>query len=171
MKLLDQAKAKVEAFVIPRPAFKVEPELDSDTREEYLRVATAIGLADTPSLQYERLQGVLKEENIAYFDGKHVRKFLDHKLGKGNWVWAPLRQCDLEARKGWSDGSGIAFGSSIYSDRLPLPVLLTIQKIQAGCPDANFYVSSDQTDDDPFLYVCAGPRGYVVERWDEPDFR
>jgi hypothetical protein len=171
MEMLEKAKSALSPFVVPRAIGVVKPELDGETRDEYLRVAAAIGLTESPAVQAERMRVVLQSENIRCYDDAQVHRFLDHKLGKGKWVWSPLRASDLEHRRGWQDGAGVRFGSSIYSDKVPLPVLLTIEKIHASCPDAHFYVSSNQTDEDPFLYVTAGVRGYIVERWDEPNFR
>ena len=151
--------------------FLPQAELGS-SRDEYLRVASAVGLAESPALRFECLRQFIQSENIRCFNSDQVHTFLDKKMGKGKWEWAPLRQSDLEHRKGWRDGDEVPFGTKIYTEAVPLPVLLTMEKIQAALPDAHFYVShNSDPNEDPFLYVTVGVNGYIVERWDEPDFR
>ncbi len=69
-----------------------------------------------------------------------------------------------------------SFRSSTYNKRVPLPVLLTAEKIEDKLPgEVSFFVSDIERYPDPFLGVClkSDPekRMFVVERWDEPGFR
>lgn len=83
------------------------------------------------------------------------------------WNWHPLRKQDKKA---------IDNGSPVYKHPVPMPVLMTIEKICDRMPDAAFFVTDYEVKDpDPFLLVTHKELGieggYVIERWDEPSFR
>lgn len=63
----------------------------------------------------------------------------------------------------------------LYSKPVPMPVLLTVQRIVEKFPEAKFYVSDKANVQieprDPFLLVVHLDQQYIIERWDEPSFR
>lgn len=65
--------------------------------------------------------------------------------------------------------------AALYSKPIPLPVLLTVENIQHRLPEACFFISDEAQrmtqPVDPFLMVLVGNERYIVERWDEPNFR
>jgi hypothetical protein len=154
----------------------VKADLKSEELAEYCAVAERIGVKNSALIE-ERLRRFLEDENIHEFDEWQVVSFLNHKLGKDNWHWRGIRQCDVDELPGsWSmtvHNQKIYFSNKVYGDAIPLPVLLTIEKIQNAVPDVYFYVSTaGLPDEDPFLLVTSrGIGSYIVERWDEPDFR
>ena len=160
--------------VTPPSSSPVKTNLSNDELAEYVAVAERIGLK-SPSLLSEKLRHCLQDENIHMYNVDQVGKFLTKKLGE--WHWRGIRQCDVdELKDGWSmesDGKRIQFSDRLYADKIPLPVLLTVEKIQAAVPEAHFYVSTaGKPNEDPFLLVTARNVGaFIVERWDEPDFR
>lgn len=156
---------------------EVEPDLSADEFAEYRKVAAAIGLEDTGTMFDERMKHCLAANGLSTYEPGDVWRFLNRKLGKGKWQWMVLRQVDVAHLGGWEwevGGNGVVpFGYEQYGGKVPLPVLLTVQHILADVPDAHFYVSGvPGVDDDPFLLVTNRIGGdFIVERWDEPDFR
>jgi hypothetical protein len=144
---------------------------------EYLAIAKSIGLDDDLGYILDiKLRDVLAEENIRVYDYDQVAIFLDTKLQE-EWKWMPLRQIDAEEFPGGNWGHTIAnkrrvFSNERYNRPVPLPVLLTVEKIVKRIPEVRFFVSGIKRDADPFL--CATTKllhTYVIERWDEPDYR
>lgn len=158
---------------IPK-ASPASPSLSDPEWEEYSRVAEAIGLSSFATTN-EKMRRVLRDENIPVYPLIDVISFLDKKLGD-KWEWRGLRDVDAKHLGGWfihatDDHRRVNFSKEQYTQRVPLPVLFTVQKIAALVPEAYFYVSATE-DDDPFLLVTAQQMGsFVVERWDEPAFR
>lgn len=137
---------------------------------------------------------VLKEEGIRVYDTRSVEAYLDRKAhGRGptlrlkTWNWFPLRPRDREAltardnrrrekrsRFQWTESMG-TFAPDIYWEILPLPVLMTVDRIVERLGDeVSFYVAAIVDVPDPFLAVRmkADPDTLlVIERWDEPGFR
>ncbi len=151
--------------------------LPKSEAEEYLAIAKAVGLDDDLGYLLDiRLREVLVEENIHVYDYDKVAAFLDAKIGN-KWKWLPLRQLDSEEFPGGNWGHEVAgtrrvYGNQRYNRAIPLPVLLTVKKIAERIPEARFYVSGVDRDADPFLCVTTKLlHTYVVERWDEPDYR
>jgi hypothetical protein len=151
-------------------------DLSTNELTEYIAVADRIGIKSGAVIQ-ERLRHCLRDENIHQYNNRQVVEFLNEKLGKDKWHWRGMRQCDVdELSDGWGmtiNGQRISFSDNVYDDKIPLPVLLTIEKIQKVVPEVNFYISTaGLPDEDPFLLVTKRNIGtYIVERWDEPDFR
>jgi hypothetical protein len=151
--------------------------LDIGSAAEYLQTAKAVGLDDDLGYILElKLSAVLVDENIRVYDYGKVCRFLDRKLGK-EWKWLPLREIDRQEFPGgtWShevEGAKRYFGETRYNRPVPLPVLLTVQKIVEKVPEARFFVSGIERDADPFLCVTTKLLHVtVIERWDEPDYR
>jgi hypothetical protein len=158
------------------------PSLQSEEREEYKRVAEAIGIDCCTDLIREKLRACLTEENIHTYNYPQVVNYLDDKLG-ADWEWRGLRTMDTEHLKGCylkgcylpaeKSHRKVLFADEPYRGAVPLPVLLTVQKICKAVPEVHFYVSCPKgADGDPFLMVINRQLGpHVVERWDEPNFR
>lgn len=171
----EPAKAKAP---IPTSGPVRKPSLDDAAMEEYAKVSAAVGIDCCTDLTRERLVRCLREENIHVFSTTQVVAYLDDKLGL-EWEWRGLRKLDAKHMPDgtWSHTVGerkIKFAGDVYRGAVPLPVLLTVQKIQAhDIPDIYFYVSARKDEDgDPFLMITSRWLGvYVVERWDEPNFR
>ncbi len=151
------------------------PKLNSEEMEEYIRISSAVGIDCCTDLIREKLLKCLREENIHIFNENQVVAYLDDKLGK-DWEWRGLRTADVEHLSGWhtnSEQRRVDFASEPYRGAVPLPVLLTIQKVQAAVPEVFFYVSAPKDKDgDPFLAVTSRHLSmYIIERWNEPNFR
>ena len=88
-----------------------------------------------------------------------------------------MRKADVDELSGWimHGTRDVKFSDQPYRAAVPLPVLLTVEKIQKAVPEVFFYVSAPKVmagDPDPFLMVTGRGVGVcVVERWDEPGFR
>lgn len=176
--------------VVPKPEVPRPVALVATTNEpmlaEYAETAKELGFAPA-ALVEARLRAFLREQGVRVYGTEDVGDYLgamfpDEKrwpydLG---WQWHPLRQRDLDLtlrlrveRDGyWRD----RVSGRVYQQAVPLPVLYTIQSIEAKFPDAGlgFYVSgkAEPASDDPFLMVMRlGMAPLVIERWDEPGFR
>mgnify|MGYP001584228697 CR=1 FL=1 len=156
-------------------AITVEPKLSDVGFLEYKEVAERIGLTNQPAFLEERLSRFLLEENIRIYQKKRVYEYLNSKFPTG-WEWRGVREEDCEYLKGWTSHAGelsIRFGDRIYGDRIPFPVLLTIEKIKTAFPkEVFFYINHATVHGDPFLMVSNRDiASFIVERWDEPSFR
>jgi hypothetical protein len=162
---------------VPQATIEMKPVVEDAEWAEYMAVATDIGVEASPAVLEERLRRVLREENIHCFKEEKVVAFLNHKLGAGQWEWSGVRKKDVKHLAGWHNtvnGQRVNFGRKQYPLPIPLPVLLTMQKILKACPEVYFYVSAQipAREGDPFLMVAGRAiESYIVERWDEPDFR
>jgi len=152
---------------------------------EYEDVCQSIGIK-SPASVIGRMLACLHDEKIPIYDLDEVRSFLNKKFGKGEWAWQGLRKIDVEHYVRWSSWNrqfqtetlafpGTAWHNSdrVYSEAVPLPVLLTIQKVAKVAPEVMWYVSAPQVrGGDPFLMAFVpGCTPYIIERWDEPNFR
>jgi hypothetical protein len=154
------------------------PKLSEEEMTEYIRVSAEIGIDCCTDLTRERLLRCFKEENIHVFNRDQVIEYLDKKLGT-DWEWRGLRQMDAKHLAGWFESKTdthrqINFAKEPYRGAVPLPVLMTVQKIQKAVPnDVYFYISAPKENDgDPFLCVTSRWLGvYIIERWNEPNFR
>lgn len=167
--------------------------LSAEQLAEYQRVAAKVGFAPR-GLKSDALRQFLRDEGISVYASDAVKKYLDQKYGKegergATWVWKPFRTADGESAEersnrfngGWgmprhSRNGSIGREQSVYGKPVPLPVLLTVERILDKFPDAHFYVSDEYTAPpiaDPFLAVVYGEDSdpVVIERWDEPTFR
>lgn len=152
-----------------------EPEISSDEMDEYMGVVKSVGIDCCSAVIEEKLRRCLCDEGISRYDTDQVIEYLDEQLGK-NWVWKGLRTVDAKYLKNWhTDGQirNVQFGSRPYTGTIPLPVLLTIEKVQKAVPEVFFYISAPKEDEgDPFLLVTSRHIGsYIIERWNEPNFR
>lgn len=166
-----------EPVPVPQSGPSRKPGISSEEMQEYMRVSTEVGIDCCTDLTREKLLACFREENIHVFNMKQVVAYLDDNLGE-DWQWRGLRTVDAAHMPGgsWSHEVGkrkIFFAGDVYRGAVPLPVLLTVQKIQKAVPEVFFYVSARKNEDgDPFLAVTNRWLGcYVVERWDEPNFR
>lgn len=172
----DAAVQPKEPAPFPETYAAAKPTLDTPEITEYESLLAEIGIEETPGITLEKLRRCLQDESLPGYNKSQVVAYLDEKLGK-EWEWAGLRQVDVDHLSGWvshSEGQrDVTFSKRVYQGNVPLPVLLTVQKIQKAVPKVCFYVSSPKVvEGDPFLYVTSrGVAGYIVERWDEPNFR
>lgn len=99
---------------------------------------------------------------------------------RATWGWRPLRSTPTGFVSEWrapKDSDQVITSGNFYIKPIPLPVLLTAQKIREVTPSATFYVSDEIHEHDiepvrdPFLAVQIGADFFIVERWDEPGFR
>jgi hypothetical protein len=165
---------KIVRHGVPTSSAVEKLELEKTELEEYASLCEELGIVDCSDLLTEKLKAVLLEENIHVYNSRQVYEFLDQEIGD-DWEWRGLRPQDVKELGGWKSVSyrKIAFSKQPYRGAVPLPVLLTVKKVSSACPDVYFYVSSPKGDDgDPFLMVTAKNIGsYIIERWDEPNFR
>lgn len=171
-------KVQEERLGVPARRNKAhEPDMSAEERAEYIRVAEAVGIGDSPAVIAERLLAFMQEENITTYDRQKVYEYLNQELGKGKWEWRGVRKSDVAEFSGWIshyDGGDVMYGAIAYTEKIPLPVLLTIQKVAEAVPGAHFYISelASSKVGDPFLMVSGrGIGSYIIERWDEPRFR
>lgn len=167
-----------EPVGIPSSGPVRKPTIEGDELAEYMRVAAEIGLDSCTDLTREKLLSCLRDEGIHVYKIQQVVAYLDQELGN-DWEWRGLRSIDTAHMPGggWGHTVGdrrIAFAAEPYRGAVPLPVLLTVQKIQKVMGDeVYFYVSAPKDNNgDPFLMVTSRWLSvYVVERWNEPGFR
>src|ERR1700743_444409 len=143
--------------VVPT-SFHPEPEMEKSQYEEYLIVAKDIGIECNGAFLDEKIKQVLLEENISIYDNSKVVKYLDSQLGN-DWEWYGLREADKDHLAGWVshnvEARDVDFSKRVYTGSIPLPVLLTIQKLQKAIPEVYFYISGKKKPDgDPFLTIC-----------------
>lgn len=165
--------------VISKP---LASDLNVQEYDEYIALASRIGMSDHPCLVEAELRKVLHDEHIRVYDTQQVEKYLDRVFPGIAWKWVPLRVKDQFP--GWVESERAktnrreagSFSLGLYAKPVPLPVLVTIDKILTKVPQVTFYVSdeSPQSFGDPFL-LCRVPgiveRFYVIEKWDEPSYR
>ena len=166
---------------------------------EYERVAAKVGFAPR-GLKSDALLAFLRESGIRVYPTDAVVKYLGEKYGVkkddplisgstvAKWVWKPLRSADgfdrtvrerlmQTGRQIWHSRNGaVAREQHPYAKPVPLPVLLTVERISDKFPEALFFVSDEYSAPpmpDPFLAVVYGEDSspVIVERWDEPGFR
>ena len=155
---------------------------------EYQRVAAKVGFAPR-GLESEALRRFLCDAGIRVYPYQVVQKYLNDKYGVSSetsgakWVWKPLRGADqVKHDVGYhqyirrSLNGAVAREQPPYAKPVPLPVLLTVERITERFPEALFFVSDQYSAPpipDPFLCVVYGedPEPVVIERWDEPKFR
>lgn len=173
----------------------VAPEVPAEELRQYIAVAEAIGFKPK-HLVRERFRQTLAAAGLRCYDRKAVAAYLDHQWGRARWVrddsgfnsrhrhipwcWRPLRDRDrVETHLifGVSETDQLLSSVAPYNKPVPLPVLLTVQRLLAAEPAARFYVSDQlksheqPANRDPFLMVVVGGEAFIVERWDEPSFR
>lgn len=174
-----------EPSVPPQPQSAPAPAIDPDLHLEYVDTAKRLGVVNG-ALKREMLLHACREHGINVYERRAVERYLETVFGRprgrtfhGTWGWRPLRQVDERKVEfpdldSWGQSGHILRG--LYQGAVPLPVLLTVERLSAAVPDVYFFVSdkNEQSDYtlDPFLMVCApGMAQLIVERWDEPNFR
>jgi hypothetical protein len=97
------------------------------------------------------------------------------------WGWRPARSKDVSRGDGLWLGAingrngGIQNYTHQYGKPIPIPVLITMERVAEKFPDAQMFVS-DEIDarefvKDPFLMVVYLGKHYIIERWDEPNYK
>ena len=176
--------AVAEAVAQVAPATPVEPVAETlkptlvgEELDEYLLTARAIGFAPGALLE-QRLLNFFVENGIAVYQAEKVGAYLDKKFGKATnyrktWCWCPLRESDVGKMKHEVvSGENGSIEYRHYHKEVPLPALLTVQKISDAFPEVVFYVSDAATKGDPFVMAWApGINQLIFERYDEPSFR
>jgi len=170
----------------PEPLAPHIPILSDDERAEYARLANKLGThVRGPALEGELAQA-LRELMIPVYDRAKVEGYLDEH---GYWGWFPLsvvqpraiihRVNNVSHRPSYYYG-GMAtndpdYGvpNAAYAEAVPLPALLTAERILDRLPSTLFYIAAARSFPDPFLAAVDGVTGetFVIERWDEPGFR
>ena len=126
-----------------------------------------------PEIAVARLAQVLAELGISRYSMADVHRYMTAMAARKGvaWSWLPARACDK---------TRIAhrIADTVYSEPIPLPVLMTMNALVERLGDeVRFKIAAFATPKaDPFLAVH--PAGstditdwFVIERWDEPSFR
>lgn len=179
--MFGMGKKRLVTEVAEVPAtVKPEAVLVGNELAEYSHLADSIGWAPGCILD-QKVKIFLAENNICVYPLAKVRDYLDKQFGVHNyhatWCWCPLRKDDRDANlhnQHESHRNGHIVDNRRYHGQVPMPVLVTVEKIHHAFPDVHFYVSDamQREDGDPFLAITAvGMEMLVVERWNEPSFR
>jgi hypothetical protein len=171
------APKEPEHVSIPERHAVAEPDGPDAT---YLALAAKLHVGNAAILE-AKLERVLHAEMIPVYEYAKVTAYLDHLVAKRNyeevnvkgpwfrseWSWFSLRKGE---HKGIREAKVV---KPVYQGAIPLPVLMTIDKIQSQLPEARFFISQVKEVPDPFLAVSVpgSEKLWVVERWDEPGFR
>lgn len=144
---------------------EIEPqeEEEIEARKRHAELAGRLGVK--AAYTGERLVDFLKAEGIQLFS---VKKVKEHLKKQGEWRYYALRESDI------SGFAGTTGKWPLYRELVPWEVLLTVEKIAARFPTAQFLVAALKKEPDPFLGVQlrdADSGFYIIERWDEPGFR
>ena len=172
------------------PPAKPQPSMinECETMEkEYLEVAKAIGLQDSPAIFAGQLKEFLIQEVIPRYNGTAVADYMAElcrrasvKTGREiTWEWKPLRPQDAVpfSSDTWTAHFGtydVPIRTEQYTGAVPLPVLLTVKKLIDRFGDRVCFFVSDYRDPkpDPFLMITGVKIPcFIIERWDEPGFR
>ena len=153
---------------------------DTSLLEQHAQLSERLGVA--PISQGELLRrsfkSALSEWGLRRYEGAQVRAFLTYQYGRKDWCFRPLREADRREHAQWWDEDlsrgAIQTGLRVYAKPIPMPVLLTIDRIVERFPSAKFYVSDERRPSDvsdPFLLILIDEEEYIIERWDEPNYR
>jgi hypothetical protein len=181
--LLDEPEVQT-AMVVKEPvpvALAEDLTIPVDEFSEYRRIADKIGWK-SDSVVEERFRHFFAENGMTVFPFEKVETFLDSEFGVAKdgaptWYWRPLREKDMQAKLSMNDEhdgkNGQINNDAWYQMEVPLPVLMTIEKVHDEIPEACFYISESVEEGDPFLMVTAPGwvEVFVIERWNEPSFR
>ena len=155
---------------------------DKELTASYEAVAARLGVAITPSKSATPFRDWLAKGGIPSYDHNKVQRYLDrelgHNRGAGQWGWRRARTNDRIPHRRFC---AAPFLEQQYRKPIPLPVLLTMERIVTKFPAAQFFISDALTRSeqeairmalrDPFLLAIVGDEWHIVERWDEPRFR
>jgi hypothetical protein len=160
--------------VVPQP---IVIEQASQCDEEFLQISKRLGINTIP-LQMMELAEAVRGLGIGLYEYETVTRYLDALVKRAQpsftpwprleWNWHPIRDT-----KRFVPDVPEHVSRSVYNKAIPIPVMLTIERIEAKFPKALCYVSDIRTVADPFLAVTVegAETMLVVERWDEPAFR
>lgn len=178
-------------------AMVTPPPVDRDFEVEYLKVAGELGIF-SPLARESRIRAFeikLAEMGLRIYDGEQVASYLTGVFGKeiwsaplgargrqrlATWAWRPLveKRIFIGGRDQLVTNGQLASDLISYSKPIPLPVLLTVKTLLDSFPSAVFYISDSVTaaeatpkNLDPFLLVRHEDQSYIIERWDEPNYR
>jgi hypothetical protein len=155
----------------PVPATLAVEEPD----QEYIELSKRLGINKIP-LQLIELARVIREVCIGVYEYDAVTRYLDGQVERKrknrfdytDWNWHPIKSSN-----GFWSGWPNHVSADVYNKPIPMPVMLTIDRIESLYPSARFYVSDIRDVKDPFLAVTVDGADtfFVIERWDEPSFR
>jgi hypothetical protein len=178
----EMAEELVEELGTVPPTAKPVTFLHEEVMEEWLSVATQIGAVPQMAASVE-LDMWLRSECIPIYRTRDVFAYLAEKAKENNGKFGlhGLRKCDatpnnvgvwLEFSSPCPEEYAGTSGRTLY-ERVPLPVLLTAQKVIDRFGDrAKLHVTYVQEEEDPFLGVSIDNCSLrFIERWDEPSFR
>ncbi len=166
---------KIKTGIVPQLPEAVDGF--EDIREEYNRVARKVGAQVRVSGKDHALRNSLRGLVIPVYDRAKVEKYMD---ARGTWGWYALNANFVykeNIRRVTPINYATRYGAMVreaYPRQIPLPVLLTVEKIMDQHPTAEFYVAALHDFPDPFLGVRLPEEPdefFIVERWDEPSFR
>jgi hypothetical protein len=135
----------------PAPvAHPVAPALNSDAPDldAYFEVAQAIGF-EPPIILKERFRRTLASTGLPVYSRYDVARYLDRQYGQGRpdrptWGWRPMRPADVQSPVAEvKNNDALLRGFASYEKAIPLPVLITVQRLLADFPGARFFVSDD----------------------------
>lgn len=158
----------------PAPTAAALAEGPEAPGEAYRKLAAKLGVKSA-ALREAELESVLREEMIPVYEYAKVEAFLNDQCRRAGavntwirfqWSWKPLRKQDRMKH-------GERVSNSVYQQAVPYPVLLRVEQIAERLPEAKFFVSEIEKVQDPFLAVTVegSQRFWVIERWNEPNFR
>jgi hypothetical protein len=170
---------------------------------EYVKLAKQLGISGPEKALAERTRAdefaaFISEAGILAYPRERVRAYLNAQYGGTPWGWRAVREKDNPMVVGrralgsyvagdgtidngyeaWNKRNDILIGgpdTALYAKPIPMPVLLTMKRIEEKFPQATFWISDEAKrlpiPKDPFLMVRFGGLALIVERWDEPRFR
>jgi hypothetical protein len=178
------SKSAPQAPVVrDRPEPEILPKMNSSSVEEYIALASEIGLS-TVATRILALKNYLQKEEIPVFNYQKVVEYMNNLVAMQEfkepiayqhyyWGWSALREKDLSKQGGSTQSNG-SFSDRLYQKAVPLDTLRIVKKIETEFPDQSFFVSDIYLvpKPDPFLAVGL-PYGekFVIHVWDEPDFK
>ena len=154
---------------------------DPGAGDEYFKLATKLGIKSAKVTQ-ARLEAFLHTECMGLYEYSKVAAYMKSIASKEGkvWVWKPLRAKDALNNQTtvYSHDHGRVMGGSVYPHEIPLPVLMSIDKIATAFPEALFMVSDYAVPrPDPFVGVTTREMFehdgtiLIFEKFNEPGFR
>lgn len=180
----------VNAVVPTSMPITVAVSAEADTLKQHAALCNKLGIYSTAAADISRteFEQALSEWGLRQYDRKQVAAYLTSQYGppregrsgrpaQATWGYRPLMAQDaynLGAQYITANGV-VCNGGTVtsYVKPVPLPVLLTVEKIAERFPKAEFFVSDELTVTevkDPFLLVRHAGKDYIIERWDEPGY-
>lgn len=152
---------------------------DMQLLEQHAELSDQLGVASLSrgEILRAKFEESLREWGLRVYDAAQVRAFLRSQYGRKDWGFRPLREIDRREIQRWWDidrNGQIQDGANVYGKPIPYPVLVTVQRVVERFPTARFYVSDECRNSDvrdPFLLVLVDKHEYIIERWDEPNYK